>query len=79
MKRIARLAFPLAVGFLLPWVFNVAVALFWMTPGLASAVRWSKENGLPVQLTVADAEAPTTTRGEEAPDRHHALLAGQVG
>jgi hypothetical protein len=52
MRRIVRIALPLAVGALLPWVFNWVVAFIFMLPGLASALRWLKASGLPVQLTM---------------------------
>lgn len=52
MRRIAQITLPLAVGALLPWVFNWLVALIFMTPGLAAALRWLKASGMPVQMTL---------------------------
>lgn len=52
MRRIAQITLPLTVGALLPWVFNWLVALIFMTPGLAAALRWLKASGMPVQMTL---------------------------
>jgi hypothetical protein len=52
MKRIAQISLPLAVGALIPWVFNWVVALIFMTPGIATALRWLEASGMPVQMTI---------------------------
>lgn len=52
MTRFAQVALPMAVGAVLPWVFNWVVAFIFMTPGLASVLRWLKASGMPVQLTL---------------------------